>query len=65
MTTKKEYIIVENTTHNGWCLHCLAGYIEENAIKRLQERQQQYPNKELKIETVEPKEAWWNQGYLD
>ena len=58
--TKKEYIIVEKTERNGWCLFRLAGYDQTKAEQQLTELTKQYPHKELKIEEIAKEDCWWN-----
>lgn len=59
--TKKEYIIVEKTERNGWCLFRLvAGKTEKEARKALVKAKQEYPHKELRLEVVPQEDCWWN-----
>lgn len=63
---KKEYIITENTERYGFCLlFTLGKRTEEEANKALEKARLENPNKELRLEEVEEKDAWWNQGWLD
>ena len=57
---KKEYIIVEKTERNDWCLFRLAGYDKTKAEQKLAELVKQYPHKELKIEEIAKEDCWWN-----
>lgn len=57
--TKREYIIVEKTERNGWCLFRLAGYDKAKAEQKLAELVKEYPHKELKIEEIVQEDCWW------
>lgn len=59
-----EYIITEKTKDYGWCLHCLAGKDAEWALKVLMQEQAEHPKKELRVETVEDEDCWWNDPFL-
>ena len=59
-----EYIITENAGKLGWCLFKLAGTDKEGAERALARLQAEYPDKELRIETVEAKDCWWNDPFL-
>ncbi len=63
---KREYMITENTERYAYCLlFTLGKRTEEEANKALEKARLENPNKELRLEEVEEKDAWWNQGWLD
>ena len=59
-----EYIITEKTEKHGWCLCKVCGKDEEWALQVLMKEQKAHPKKELRIEAVEEKDAWWNDPFL-
>ena len=59
-----EYIITELTRAYGWCLWKVCGKDEEWALQVLMREQAAHPEKELRIESVEEKDAWWNDPFL-
>ena len=59
-----EYIITENTDKYGWCLWKVCGKDEAWAQQVLEKEQKAHPEKELRIDTVDDKDAWWNDTFL-
>lgn len=59
-----EYIITEYTEQFGWCLFRLAGVNKERAERLLAEAQAENPDKQLRLDTVESKDCWWNDSFL-
>jgi hypothetical protein len=59
-----EYIITEKTDKHGWCLFRVCGKNKEAAEKSLKRLQAENPDKELRLETVDSKECWWNDPFL-
>lgn len=59
-----EYVITEKTDQYGWCLFRTCGKNKETAERALPKLQAQFPDKELRIETVEDKHCWWNDPFL-
>ena len=59
-----EYIITEKTDKYGWCLWKVCGKDYEWALQVLIREQAAHPEKELHIEAVEEKDAWWNDPFL-
>jgi len=59
-----EYIITEKTKNYGWCLWKVCGKDYEWALQVLIIEQKAHPEKELRIEAVDEKDAWWNDTFL-
>lgn len=58
-----EYVINVKTKEYGWCLHCLAGRIKEEAERRLAEEQAKHPELDLQLQELSQEESadcWWN-----
>lgn len=60
-----EYIITEKTDRHGWCLwKVIVTDSLEGANRALAIEQAKYPEKELRVETVDKEDAWWNDPKL-
>lgn len=59
------YVITKYSENYGYCLECICGTNFKNAQEELTKRQAKMPDAKLRIETVENKNCWWKQGYLD
>ena len=59
-----EYIITEKTEKYGWCLWKVCGTDKATAERALDREQAEHPEKELRIDTVQSKDAWWNDPHL-
>ena len=59
-----EYVITEKTDKYGWCLFRACGFNKEAAEKALVRLQAENPDKELRLDTVDEKDCWWNDPFL-
>lgn len=60
-----EYILTEKNDKYGWCLwKVIVTKSLEGANRALADEQAKYPEKELRVETVEDEDAWWNDPKL-
>lgn len=58
-----EYIICEKNKISGnWALFCLAGFTEEEANTKLEEKRKLHPELELDTCTVASEDCWWRFG---